>query len=168
MPFLFKPTTLEGVIEIHQEKRFEDFRGEFVETYNEKEFSDAGYDVKFVQDDISVSYKNVFRGLHGDNKTTKLLSCLHGRIYFIVANCNSNSDNFGKWQAFNLSDKNRIMVLVPPLYGIGYLALSDVVVYHYKQNQYYSGADNQFTYHLKDLGISLPIDNAILSERDKG
>lgn len=148
---------------------FEDFRGEFVETYNEEIYKDSGINIDFLQDDISVSYKNVFRGLHGDDRTTKLVSCLYGRIYFVVVNCNPESKFFGQWQSFNLSDKNRLQVLIPPLYGVGYLALSNIVIFHYKQDNYYQGAENQFSYQWNDsrFNIWLPIKNPILSKRDE-
>ena len=65
-------TKLKGVLKISPDI-FEDFRGQFVETYNEKLYRQKGIKIRFVQDDISVSKKNVLRGIHGDNKTWKLL-----------------------------------------------------------------------------------------------
>ena len=63
---------------------FEDFRGDFVETYNEKLYQEAGIHARFVQDDISVSSRHVLRGIHGDQETWKLVSCLYGKLYFVV------------------------------------------------------------------------------------
>ncbi len=160
-------TNLDGVLLI-KPYIFEDFRGQFVETWNEKMYKDNGIDIKYVQDDLSISTKNVLRGIHGDQVTYKLLSCLHGKLYFVVVNCDTESNNFGKWQSFILSDVNRHQVLVPPKFGNAYLVLSDIAIFCYKQSTYYDRG-KQFTYKWNDpkLNIYWPIDNPILSERDR-
>ena len=160
-------TQLEGVLMIQPEV-FEDFRGQYVETYNEELYKQNGINVKFIQDDISVSSKNVLRGLHGDEKTWKLVSCLHGTFYFVVVNCDKNSPDFGKWQSFTLSEKNRLQVLVPPKFGNGHLVLSESAIFSYKQSENYDRA-SQFSYKWNDpaLNIWWPIKNPILSQRDQ-
>ena len=147
---------------------FEDHRGEYIETYNEALYKENGIDTKFVQDDISLSSKNVLRGIHGDDQTWKLISCLYGRFYLVVVNCDTESKDFGKWQSFVLSDKNRQQVLVPPKYGNAHLVLSDRTIFHYKQSTYYD-RKKQFTYKWDDpkLNIWWPIKNPILSQRDE-
>jgi len=149
---------------------FEDFRGSYVETYNDELYKGHGIDIKFVQDDISVSTKNVLRGIHGDKETWKLISCLKGTIYLVVVDCDEKSKNFGKWQAFTISDKNRHQVLVPPKHGNAHLVLTDEAIFHYKQSTYYNPSVlKQFTYKFDDpkFNIEWPIKNPILSERDK-
>ena len=160
-------TKLDGVLLI-KPYIFKDHRGEFIETYNEKMYREKGIDIKFVQDDICVSKKNVLRGIHGDAETWKLLSCDYGKLYFVVVNCDQDSTNFGKWQHFELSDVTRFQVLVPPKYGNAYLVLSDTGVFHYKQSSYYNRA-GQFSYKWNDprFNIQWPVRNPILSERDK-
>ncbi|HHT9145698.1 MAG TPA: dTDP-4-dehydrorhamnose 3,5-epimerase [Candidatus Wunengus sp. YC61] len=160
-------TKLEGVLLVKLDF-FEDFRGEYIETYNEKLYRENGIDIRFVQDDISVSTKNVLRGIHGDTETWKLISCLYGKFYLVVVNCNTASENFGKWQAFVLSDRNRYQVLVPPKYGNGHLVLSDQAIFHYKQSTYYNPS-TQFTFKWNDpkLNIWWPVKNPILSQRDE-
>ena len=147
---------------------FTDHRGEYIETYNEELYKKHGISIKFVQDDISISYKNVLRGIHGDEETWKLVSCLHGKIYYVVVNCDKNSNNFGKWQSFELSDENRHQILIPPKHGGALLALTDKIIFYYKQSTYYNPG-SQFTYKWDDprFNISWPVDNPILSERDK-
>lgn len=161
-------TLLDGVLLVKPDV-FEDHRGEYIETYNEKILSEHGIDIKFVQDDISVSTKHVLRGIHGDNETWKLISCLHGKFYLVTVNCDMESKNFGKWQSFVLSDRNRLQVLVPPKYGNAHLVLSDKAIFHYKQSTYYDRS-KQFTYRWNDetLNIWWPIKNPILSQRDEG
>jgi dTDP-4-dehydrorhamnose 3,5-epimerase len=147
---------------------FEDHRGEYMETYNEKLYKEAGIVVDFVQDDISVSTKGVLRGLHGDRTTWKLISCLFGKFYFVVVNCDENSPDFGKWDSFVLSERNRKQVLVPPGYGNGHLILSDSAIFHYKQSTYYDPA-SQFSFRFDDprLNIWWPLSEPMLSRRDQ-
>ncbi len=161
-------TNLKGVLQIELDV-FEDFRGEYIETYNEALYKKHGIDVKFIQDDISVSSRNVLRGIHGDNETWKLISCLHGKFYLVVVNGDSDSADFGEWQSFVLSEKNRKQVLVPPKYGNAHLVLSETAIFHYKQSTYYDRS-KQFTYKWDDpkFNIFWPIDNPILSQRDQG
>lgn len=161
-------TTLPGVLLI-KPHIFEDFRGAYVETYNEVEYSDHGIRQKFVQDDISTSTRGVLRGLHGDAKTWKLISCMLGRLYFVVANCDETSADFGKWQSFILTGNNHYQVLVPPKYGNGHLVLSETAIFHYKQSTYYD-PQSQFSYRFNDprLNIWWPIKSPLLSQRDEG
>jgi dTDP-4-dehydrorhamnose 3,5-epimerase len=160
-------TGLDGVLLINPPTVFEDLRGSYVELYNEDLYARMGITVKFVQDDISVSSQNVLRGIHGDDKTWKLISCLHGKFYLVVVNWNDGSPQFGKWESFVLSDRNRLQVLVPPKFGNGHLVLSDLAIFHYKQSTYYDRA-GQFTLLWNDpqLNIWWPIKNPILSMRD--
>lgn len=160
-------TDLEGVLLIKPDC-FEDFRGTYVETYNEDLYRNKGIDIKFIQDDISTSSKHVLRGIHGDHETWKLISCLHGSFYFVVVNCDKESSEFGKWQSFTLSESNRYQVLVPPKFGNAHLVLSDKAIFHYKQSTYYN-PKGQFTYTWDSpkLNIWWPVKNPILSHRDE-
>jgi dTDP-4-dehydrorhamnose 3,5-epimerase len=162
-------TKLDGVLLIKPPTIFEDFRGTYVETYNEKLYTEAGIKVKFVQDDISVSSRNVLRGIHGDGDTWKLISCLHGKFYLVVVNWDDTSHQFGKWESFVLSDQNRLQVLVPPKFGNGHLVLSELAIFHYKQSSYYNRV-GQFTLLWNDTKINIwwPIKNPIVSRRDEG
>lgn len=160
-------TQLEGVLVIKPDI-FEDFRGQYVETYGEKTYRENGIDIKFIQDDISVSSRNVLRGIHGDEKTWKLVSCLYGKFYLVVVNCDKDSANFGKWQSFLLSDENRLQILIPPKHGNAHVVLSDSAIFHYKQSTEYDRA-SQFTYKWNDpkFNIWWPVKNPILSQRDE-
>ncbi|MGA2477389.1 MAG: dTDP-4-dehydrorhamnose 3,5-epimerase [Spirochaetia bacterium] len=160
-------TELEGVLLVRT-GGFEDFRGEYVETYNEEEYLRKGVACHFVQDDISVSTRNVLRGIHGDAETWKLISCLHGKFYLVVVNCDRDSAHFGKWRGFTLSDKNRLQVLVPPMHGNGHLVLSETAIFHYKQTSYYN-PKGQFTYKWNDPQFKIwwPASSPLVSRRDE-
>lgn len=160
-------TKLEGVLQLVPDI-FEDFRGFYVEIYNKKLYANNGINVDFIQDDISVSSWHVLRGIHGDGETWKLVSCLHGSFYLVVVNCDKESDNFGQWQSFTLSERNRHQILIPPKHGNGHVVLSESAIFHYKQSTYYNPS-GQFTYKWDDplLNIWWPVKNPLLSQRDE-
>ena len=173
-------TNLEGVLVIKPDI-FEDFRGEYVEIFNEnlyiseikKHLKETVYKkdsvrLRFVEDDISTGTKGVLKGIHGDSKTWKLVQCLFGRFYLVIVNNSPKSKDYGKWESFTLSDKNRFQVLIPPLYGNGHQVLSDYDIYHYKQSSYYD-PKSQFTIKWNDPKYKIwwPIKNPILSQRDE-
>ncbi len=162
-------TALDGVLLITPPTLFEDFRGEYVEIYNEALYKDAGITVDFIQDDISVSSRHVLRGLHGDDATWKLVSCLHGRFYLVVVNMDEASPQYRQWTSFTLSEKNRRQVLIPPKFGNGHLVLSDSAMFHYKQTTSYDRA-RQFTVLWDDPAFDFywPVQTPILSRRDRG
>jgi dTDP-4-dehydrorhamnose 3,5-epimerase len=162
-------TKLDGVLQITPPTLFEDWRGEYVETYNEQLYREQGIEVQFVQDDISVSDRHVLRGLHGDASTWKLISCLYGKFYLVVVNNDPESPQYRQWASFVLSDANRKQVLIPPKFGNGHLVLSDKAVFHYKQNTYYDRA-GQFTLLWNDPELDLwwPVPNPLVSRRDAG
>ena len=161
-----KKTKLKNVLVIKPYK-FEDLRGSFIETYNLNFFNKKINKIKFVQDDISISKKNVLRGIHGDNKTWKLVSCLQGKIYLIVVNNDKKSKDYRKWISIILSEKNYKQVLIPPKHGNAYVALTKQVIYNYKQSTYYD-RDSQFTINWKDpkYKFKWPVKKPILSLRD--
>jgi len=164
-----KKTKLDGVLLINPPTIFEDFRGTYLELYNELLYAESGITVNFVQDDISVSSRHVLRGIHGDAETWKLISCLHGKFYLMVVNWDEASPQYRQWEAFTLSDQNRLQVLIPPKFGNGHVVLSEVAIFHYKQSSYYNRS-GQFTilWNDPDLNLWWPVRNPILSRRDEG
>jgi dTDP-4-dehydrorhamnose 3,5-epimerase len=166
MPKISK-TRLKRVLQISP-GIFRDFRGEFVETYNEKSYRKQRIKIKFVEDDISISSRNILRGIHSDSKAWKLVSCIFGKIYVAIVNCNEKSNDFGKWQGFYLSEKDKKQILVPPKYGCSYLVLSNKAIFTYKQSEYFD-PKRQGTFKWNDprFKIKWPIKKPILSERDK-
>ena len=162
-------TKLDSVLLIKPPTKFEDFRGAYVELYNENIYHEAGINVKFIQDDISISTRHVLRGIHGDSETWKLVSCLYGKFYLVVVNWDKDSSQHGQWESFVLSEQNRMQVLIPPKFGNGHLVLSETAIFHYKQSTNYN-REGQFTLYWNDprLNIWWPIKNPIVSQRDEG
>ncbi len=167
-------TTLEGVLLIKPEpvaagkgEISKDDRGEFVEAYSGAKYGENGIAINFVEDDISISKKDVIRGMHGDNRTWKLISCIHGGIFFVAINNDNSSASFGKWESFNLNEENKWRIFVPPLHASGYLALTDKIIVSYKQSESFKPG-GQFTLKWNDpkFGIPWPVQSPILSPRD--
>jgi dTDP-4-dehydrorhamnose 3,5-epimerase len=151
---------------ISKNDSFEDYRGELFTIYDKTKFN-----LDFKLDKIAISKKNVLRGLHGDQKSYKLISCLHGEIYLVVVDCRVESPNYLKWDSIVLTQNNKTSVLVPPRFANGHLVLSDEATFFYKWSfdGDYPDVKDQFTINWKDsrLNINWPIDNPILSKRDK-
>ena len=122
---------------------FKDNRGCFLELYSEKRYQAAGIAGVFVQDNLSVSLKNVVRGLHYQlkNPQGKLVSVLHGKAFDVVVDIRQGSPYFGQWLGFELSDEHYRQLFVPPGYAHGYCALSEQVIFHYQCTDYYTPGD---------------------------
>lgn len=165
---MIKNTELDGVLEVTPPTIFDDFRGSYIETYNERLYNEAGIDCRFIQDDVSISRRHVLRGIHGDSHTTKLVSCLYGEFYLIVVNNDSESAQYKKWTSFHVSEMNRKQILIPPKFGNGHLVMSEKAIFHYKQTTEYS-RKSQFTIKWNDPGYGFwwPIAEPITSMRDK-
>lgn len=147
---------------------FQDYRGDYIEIYNKELYNQKFQNISFVRDCISISNKNVLRGIHYDNKTWKLIQCMYGKIYFIVVDMREESDDYLKWESFILSDENRIQVLVPPRFGNGHLVLSDECIFHYKMTEYYDSKNEKvLKWDDPKVNICWPIKNPILSIKDK-
>ena len=162
-------TELSDVLLIEPPTVFEDWRGQYVEIYNDTLYRQNGINYDFIQDDISVSQYRVLRGIHGDGTTAKLVSCLSGKFYLIVINNDPTSSEYRRWTTYTLSDRNRHQVLIPPKFGNGHLVLSEQAIFHYKQTTEYNRS-GQFTlaWDDPDLGLWWPMDDPLVSRRDEG
>ncbi|GAB4145772.1 MAG: dTDP-4-dehydrorhamnose 3,5-epimerase [Planctomycetota bacterium] len=147
---------------------FRDHRGSYVELFDTERMASVAPGIEFVQDDVSISRRGVLRGLHGDFETTKLVSVLHGEGYAILADNRPDSPTYRKWEAFELTGENRRQLLIPPGIGNSVAALSEPLVYWYKQSTHFAPG-RQFTIRWDDpdWGFVWPIEDPILSERDR-
>ena len=149
-----------------------DERGTIFTTYSKNDYNNflpAG--LEFIHDKFAESRKNVLRGLHGDNKTWKLITCIHGEIFEVVADMRPDSKTYLKWDSFQLDDKYKKQILVPPDFVNGYCVLSEIAVFHYKlayEGNYVDAAD-QIVVKWNDerLKINWPVKNPILQARDR-
>ena len=148
-------------VQIIKPDAFTDHRGDLWTIWKE-----GDHNLKFNHDKVSTSKKNVLRGIHGDKKSWKLVTCLYGEIYLVVLNPISK-----KWGSIMLSSDNKKIVLIPPTYGNGHCVLSDHAVFMYKWSYKgkYPDVEDQFSIRWDDpkFNIDWPIDNPILSKRDE-
>ena len=150
---------------------FEDFRGEYIETFNKQEYEQFIPKLKtfeFVQDNASFSQYGTLRGLHGDGNTWKLIQCLYGKIFIAIICADPDSKDYLKHTEITLTDKTRNQILIPPKYANGHICLSDSCIFSYKQSTYYED-QKQFTirWNSKRFSIKWPIDPILLSKRDQ-
>lgn len=168
MSLIVEDTRIQGVKMITP-SRFEDHRGSYLEIFDKKKFDKAtGTDINFVQDDLSISRKHVLRGIHGDWKTTKLVTVLNGSGYAVIVDNRKNSPTYKQWQSFLLTGENRVQLLLPAGIGNSVLSLDDNMLYYYKQNTHFEEGQ-QFTLKWDDpeLNIWWCVKNPILSQRDE-
>ena len=122
---------------------FKDERGYFVETYNYNDFAEAGLDMKFVQDNQSMSVKGVLRGLHFQKQYPqgKLVRAIRGGVFDVAVDLRANSKTYGKWFGVELTAENKKMFYIPEGFAHGFLVLSDIAEFCYKCTDFYHPGD---------------------------
>lgn len=170
MPFI--KTIFPGLL-IYEPVVFEDSRGYFYESYNEKTFEKEGIHIKFVQDNQAKSSYGVIRGLHyqlAPHAQTKLIRVLSGVILDVAVDLRKGSPTFGKAYSFELSAGDKKQLLIPKGFAHGYSVLSDTAEVCYKCDVFYH-KESEAGILLNDADLNIdwqvPMDKAIISEKDK-
>ena len=152
---------------------FNDNRGFFMETYNDKEFKEIGINYSFVQDNHSKSSKGVLRGLHfqKEHSQAKLVRVIKGEVFDVAVDLRKTSETFGKYYGLILSEENKKQLMIPRGFAHGFLVLSDEAEFVYKCDDFYY-ADDQcgIIWNDPSINIKWPLDNIeniILSDKDK-
>lgn len=162
-------TSLKGVV-VLVPKVFEDARGYFFESYNENLFRQAGLNLKFVQDNQSLSQKGVLRGLHFQNDPWaqgKLVRVITGAVFDVAVDIRRNSPTYGKWFGTELTEKNKHMMYIPEGFAHGFVTLQDNTVFSYKCTNFYNKAsEGCLLWNDPDIGINWNVENPLLSEKD--
>lgn len=163
-------TAFDGVVLLEPDL-YEDDRGFFMESYNERTFHELGISVRFVQDNHSLSTKaGTVRGLHYQlhpHAQAKLVRVTRGAIYDVVVDIRRGSPTFGKWRSFILSEYNQRQLFVPKGFAHGFCTLVPNTEVQYKVDAYYSAKyDRGIFWNDPNLNIDWPVKEAILSEKD--
>ena len=164
-------TNIEGLL-ILEPKVFGDHRGYFLESFNENIFSEIiGKKITFVQDNESLSSKNVVRGLHFQKPPFaqgKLVRVVKGSVLDVAVDLRKKSPTFGKIFTIELSETNKRQFWIPEGFAHGFATLEDNTIFQYKCTSYYS-PENEETISWNDpqLGIDWKIIQPIISEKDK-
>ncbi len=162
-------TPLPGVLVV-EPTVFEDERGFFFESYHYKRYAEHGIDATFVQDNHSRSVHGTLRGLHYQVNPGqgKLVRVVVGEVFDVAVDIRFGSPTFGKWFGTYLSAKNKKQMYIPVGFAHGFCVTSDVAEFEYKCTDYYSPKDERgILWNDPALAIEWPIQNPILSEKDK-
>jgi dTDP-4-dehydrorhamnose 3,5-epimerase len=151
---------------------FQDDRGHFFESYNERTFRELGLNYRFVQDNQSFSKRGVLRGLHFQvppHAQTKLVRVLAGTIQDVVVDLRQSEPTFGQHFSIELSGENRKQLLVPKGFAHGFLVLSEFAEVLYKSDAFYNpAAERGIRYDDPALGINWSLqDHYVVSPRDQ-
>ena len=163
-------TKIEG-LKIIEPQVFGDKRGWFSETYSQTKLSKQGIEISFVQDNQSFSaQKGTLRGLHFQvepKAQTKLIRCTRGKILDVAVDLRQSSKTYLKWVSVELTEENKLQLLVPKGFAHGFVTLSDNVEVQYKVDEYYSPQhDRSIRYDDAQINVDWIISNPILSEKD--
>jgi dTDP-4-dehydrorhamnose 3,5-epimerase len=165
----FLKTSLPGVL-ICEPSVYQDERGFFFESFNQKEFDKNIPGVQFQQDNHSKSNKGVLRGLHYQIQNTqgKLVRVIKGSVFDVAVDLRKSSNSFGKWFGLELSAINKRQLWIPPGFAHGFLTLEDNTEFLYKTTDfYYPEHEKCIIWNDPNLGIKWPkINNIKLSIKD--
>ena len=170
MPFL--TTDIPGLL-VFEPKVFEDSRGYFFESFNEKNFREHGIDIKFVQDNESSSQYGVVRGLHyqlAPHAQAKLIRVFEGTILDVVVDVRKGSPTFGRSFSLELTGANKKQLFIPEGFAHGFSVLSEKAVVFYKCSGFYNKeSEAGIRYDDPQLNIDwkVPASKAIISDKDK-
>jgi dTDP-4-dehydrorhamnose 3,5-epimerase len=164
----FKPHQIQGLIECVPTK-FEDERGHFYESYNQKLFAANGIPHDFMQDNYSWSKKGVIRGLHFQyepHAQGKLVRCMTGKVLDVVVDIRKDSPTFGQHAKFILDSSVGNMLFVPAGFAHGFAALKETI-FVYKCTDYWNkGSESGIIYNDSTLNIDWEIQSPIVSAKD--
>ena len=170
--FIVKKSKIFDDVIIIQPSVFEDLRGNIYTSYNNDIYNNRLLPERldFKHDKFAMSRQNVLRGLHGDSKTWKLVSCVFGEILEVVVDMRKTSPTYMRWESFSLKADKYRQVLIPPGFVNGYYVLTKYAVFHYKlaYDGDYIDAGEQMTiqWNDKQLNINWPCSEPILQNRD--
>ncbi len=162
-------TEIEDVL-IIEPRVFSDARGFFYESYNKARYQVEVINKEFVQDNISVSKKNVLRGLHYqlEQPQGKLVSVLEGEVFDVAVDIRKGSPTFGQWVGVILSAENRRQFYVPEGFAHGFCVMSNTAIFSYKCTAGYRPDDEHtLLYSDPSIGVNWPCESPNLSDKDK-
>lgn len=140
-------------------KVYADDRGTFAEIFSTARYAEAGIADTFVQDNVSISRRDVLRGLHGDPRMSKLVQVLAGEAFDAIADVREGSPTYGRWYGTFLKASERRQIYVPQGCVHGFLAVSDHAVFLYKQSALYDPASEfGVAWDDPDLAIQWPLE----------
>lgn len=166
----FLKTHLDGLLVI-EPRVFEDSRGFFFESFNQKRFDEFVPNTVFVQDNHSKSNKGVLRGLHYQiqHAQGKLVRVVQGSVFDVAVDIRKSSPTFGQWFGIELSGTNKKQLWIPAGFAHGFLTLEDSTEFLYKTTDFYHpDFERSILWNDQEIGISWPsIADVKLSSKDQ-
>ncbi len=162
------PSSLPEIL-IIEPSVFQDERGFFMETYQQRRYTEAGIESVFVQDNLSYSVRGTLRGLHYQVKhaQAKLIQVIEGTIFDVALDIRRGSPSFGQWTSVHLSAENKRQLFLPQGFAHGFCVLSESAQVVYKCTDYYAAEDEGgVLWSDPALAIDWPISKPLLSEKD--
>jgi dTDP-4-dehydrorhamnose 3,5-epimerase len=169
MGFRQLETRIEGLVLVEPDV-FPDARGFFLETFRANVYAELGIDVDFVQDNHSRSQRGAIRAFHFQLSPgqAKLVRAVRGAVYDVAVDLRRDSPTFGEHEGFELTDENHRQLFVPVGFAHGFCVTSEVADFTYKVSNYYDAATERgIAFDDPDLGVHWPIDELLVSERDR-
>jgi dTDP-4-dehydrorhamnose 3,5-epimerase len=167
---IIENTTIKDLKIIHPDV-FEDGRGYFYESYNQRTFHQNGIIDHFVQDNQSLSQSRVLRGMHFQNPPYaqgKLVRVIKGSILDVALDLRKKSPTYGKHFAIELNEKNKLMLWLPIGFAHGFVTLENETIFSYKCSSFYNKLSEVcILWDDKTLNINWGISNPILSQKDR-
>ena len=167
----FLKTHLDGLLVI-EPRVFEDSRGFFFESFNQKRFDEFVPNTVFVQDNHSKSNKGVLRGLHYQiqHAQGKLVRVVQGSVFDVAVDIRKSSPTFGQWFGIELSSTNKKQLWIPAGFAHGFLTLEDNTEFLYKTTDFYhTDFERSILWNDQEIGIYWPsISDVKLSSKDQG
>lgn len=169
--FEFHKTNFEGVYLIDPFCAT-DNRGAFVKDYSQEVFRKNGIEHELKEVFYTYSEKGVIRAIHFQRikEQPKLVRCVKGSIFDVVVDLRPDSETYGQWQGFHLSDKNRQELLIPAHFGHGYYVIEPSIVAYKCAEKFFGEYDDGIIWNDPDLGILWPLEegvDVILSDKDQ-
>lgn len=165
------PTGLDGLVAI-EPRAFGDERGFLLESFSAGRWSELGVDAEFVQENHSRSTeRGALRGLHfqTDPGQGKLVRCPRGAIFDVAVDLRSDSPTYGRWEGHVLDDVTHRQLWVPVGFAHGFQVLSEVADVVYKLTSLYDpSTEAEVAWDDPDIGVDWPLDDPLLSKRDRG
>jgi len=145
-----------------------DERGFLVETFRKNAMAELGIEVEFVQDNHSRSRGPVLRGIHIQRGQAKLVRCPRGRIWDVAVDLRPDSPTYRRWEGHALDGEKHRQLYIPPGFAHAFCLLSDEADVIYRISTYYDPElETSVAWDDPEIGIEWPIDDPILSERDR-
>lgn len=158
-------------VKIIEPNVYGDERGFFLETFSKKRYQDLlGIEDDFVQDNHSRSQQHVLRGLHLQTECPqgKLVRVISGEVFDVAVDVRPDSPTFSQWVGVVLSAENKKQMWVPAGLAHGFVVLTEFADFEYKCTDYYHPASERCViWNDKTININWPVDNPILSDKDK-